>query len=817
MKSAFWLAGLVFFSGTTLMAQEGYRLPPQAIVDVIDAQPTPGVSFSSDGNWMLITERNAMPSIADVSRRMLRLAGMRIDPVANGPFNVTFFNGLQLRKSSDPASAIRIPLAPDSRIAGFSWSHRCDALVYARVTGAGTELWLVRTSDPAQPVRLSDRLSSVGGFVDWAPDGKSLLCRLVPAERGPEPPAPEVPTGPNVQESVGNVSPVRTYQDMLTCDYDEQLFEHYATSQLAIVGLDGTVTPVGKPAMIFDAGFAPDGQHLLVNITKRPFSRIMTAGSFPQSTEVWNTAGKLDYAVVDAPMAENIPIEGVPVWRRSIEWRPDQPATLVWAEALDGGDPRNKVPARDKLMSLAAPFTAEPVELCRVEHRYMGTSWIKSPAQMLCAEYDRDRRWFRTKVYNATDFSQPPTVLFDRSFRDRYADPGNPVSKPDANGFPFVVCAEGQIWLAGEGASPEGDFPFFDRMDLATRVSTRLWRCEPGQYERVAGCFTGPDGKPERFVTSHESPTEPPNYRSRSMDGAVTANLTSFPDPQPSIRGIQKQLVTYQRADGVPLSATMYLPADWKPGQRLPLFIWAYPLEFNDVATAGQVSGSPHTFTEISGISHLALVLAGYAVMDEATMPVIGDPETANDTFVEQITGAAQAAIDHAVGMGVADRHRVAVGGHSYGAFMTANLLAHSSLFRAGIARSGAYNRTLTPFGFQAERRPYWEAREVYEKLSPFTWANQIRTPLLLIHGEADNNPGTFPIQSDRLYQAVKGNGGTVRLVTLPFESHGYRARESVLHTQAEMLEWLDRFVRNAEPVSPDPAASSAPAPSGTR
>ncbi len=803
------------------MAQEGYRLPPQAMVDVIDAQPAPGVSFSSDGNWMLITERDALPSIADVSRRMLRLAGMRIDPVANGPFNTSFINGLQLRASADPASAVRIPLPAGAKVAGMSWSHRCDAFVFANVTANGTELWLVRTSDPLKPVRLADQLSSVGGFVDWAPDGQSLVCRLVPHDRGAEPPEPAVPTGPNVQESVGNTSPVRTFQDLLASDHDERLFEYYATSQLVMAGLDGTIRTIGDKAMVMDAGFSPDGQRLLVSVMKRPFSRLMTAGSFPQSTEVWGLDGKKIYTVVDAPMAENIPIEGVPVWRRSVEWRPDQPAALIWAEALDGGDPRTKVPARDKLITLAAPFSGDPAELCQVEHRFMGTSWIKSPPQMLCAEYDRDRRWMRTKLYSATDFSQPASVIFDRSIRDRYGDPGNPVSRADENGFPFVIHADGCIWLSGGGASPDGDLPFFDRMNLATRETARIWRCEKGSYERTVACFLNQAGRPDRFVTSFEDPVTPPNYRARGMDGKLSGMLTDFPDPQPSIRGIQKQLVTYQRGDGVPLSATMYLPADWKPGQRLPLLVWAYPLEFNDAATAGQVSGSPWTFTEISGISHLALVLAGYAVMDDATMPVIGEPEKANDTFVEQITGAAQAAIDHAVGMGVADRHRVAVGGHSYGAFMTANLLAHSSLFQAGIARSGAYNRTLTPFGFQAERRPYWEAREVYEKVSPFTWANQIRTPLLLIHGEADNNPGTFPIQSDRMYQAVKGHGGTVRLVTLPFESHGYRARESVLHTQAEMLEWLDRFVRNAQPASGQPVdiqpADSAPDPSGAK
>jgi dipeptidyl aminopeptidase/acylaminoacyl peptidase len=314
-----------------------------------------------------------------------------------------------------------------------------------------------------------------------------------------------------------------------------------------------------------------------------------------------------------------------------------------------------------------------------------------------------------------------------------------------------------------------------------------------------------------QIITRSETPTDPPNYFLRELATGSRSALTSFADPTPQIRGIKKEIVKYKRADGVDLSATLYLPEDHQPGQQLPLIVWAYPLEFNDPSTAGQISSSPWTFTRMSGITHLTLVTQGYAIMDAATMPVIGDPETMNDSFVQQIVSSAQAAIDKAVEMGVADRNRVGVGGHSYGAFMTANLMAHCDLFKAGVARSGAYNRTLTPFGFQAERRPLWEAKDVYLKLSPFLYANQINEPLLLIHGEEDNNPGTFPIQSQRLFQAIKGNGGTTRLVMLPFESHGYVARESVLHTQAEMLAWFDRFVKNASQGS----GSSASDPPG--
>jgi dipeptidyl aminopeptidase/acylaminoacyl peptidase len=279
--------------------------------------------------------------------------------------------------------------------------------------------------------------------------------------------------------------------------------------------------------------------------------------------------------------------------------------------------------------------------------------------------------------------------------------------------------------------------------------------------------------------------------------------LTHFPDPAPQLRSITKQLVTYKRADGVPLSFTLYLPANYKKGERLPTIVWAYPLEFSDAGTAGQVSGSPSHFTTIGGISQLFLVTQGYAVLDDATMPVIGDPETMNNTYVEQIVASAKAAIDKAVEMGVADRDRIGVGGHSYGAFMTANLLAHSDLFRAGVARSGAYNRTLTPFGFQSERRTLWEAPEMYMKVSPFMHADKIKHPILLIHGMADDNSGTFPIQSERLYQAIKCNGGIVRYVQLPYEAHGYLARESTEHTLYEMVSWFDKWVKNASASAP--------------
>ena len=294
-----------------------------------------------------------------------------------------------------------------------------------------------------------------------------------------------------------------------------------------------------------------------------------------------------------------------------------------------------------------------------------------------------------------------------------------------------------------------------------------------------------------------ETKSTPPATLVRSVTDGRRVTLTTSVDPAPQISAAKKELITYSRADGVQLSATLYTPAGWTPDKgRLPVIFWAYPREFVDPNAAGQVSGSPQKFTAVNGPTHLLLLTQGYAILDDPSMPIVGPGETANDTYIEQLVASAKAAVDKVVAMGVADPNRIVAGGHSYGAFMTANLLAHSDLFRAGIARSGAYNRTLTPFGFQNEQRTFWDVPQIYSRMSPFNHANLIKEPVLLIHGEADDNSGTFPIQSERFYVALKGHGATVRYVTLPNEAHGYAARESVLHTVAEMLNWANEWTR---------------------
>jgi dipeptidyl aminopeptidase/acylaminoacyl peptidase len=603
-----------------------------------------------------------------------------------------------------------------------------------------------------------------------------------------------VPVGPLVEETAGKASQMATFQDLLRTPHDEAVFEHFAQGQLLVVDpASGQATALGSPGLVADVDPSPDGRYLLVHRGKRPFSTRVPFSYFARTVEVWDATGKPVATIADLPVSDEIPRQGVPTGPREIAWQPLVPATLLWLEALDGGDPTKKVPHRERVMTLAAPFAVASSEVARLRQRFDVLRWTGRPGVALVTEYDRDRRWITTSL---VDLAAPasPKVLFDLSANDAYGDPGEPVMETRPSGERVAVQDGDAIYLAGDGASDSGDRPFLDRFSLATLKPERLFRCAEDRSERFLA-FTGPS-RAQALVRS-ESKTDPPNLYVVDLASGARRKLTDYRDPTPELTRVTKELVKYARKDGVPLSGTLYLPPGYTPGTRLPALVWAYPLEYSDSATAGQVRGSTHTFPRVTGASPLAFLTQGYAVLMDATMPVVGDPETMNDTYVEQVTLAAEAAIDALDAKGVVDRRRVVVGGHSYGAFMTANLLAHTDLFAAGLARSGAYNRTLTPFGFQSERRSFWEVPELYLRVSPFTYAHKINEPILLIHGEADNNSGTFPIQSERLFQGLRGNGATARYVVLPHESHGYRARESVLHTLAEMIEWADRWAKN--------------------
>jgi dipeptidyl aminopeptidase/acylaminoacyl peptidase len=777
------------------LSETAYRLPPKEITQVIDTAPTPEVVVSPARDAMLLAEYEGYPPIAFVSQPMLRLAGLRIAPQTSSRQRLRRFTGLSIRRL-DGSPPRRVALPEGAKIGLPVWSHDGKRLAFTRDVADGVELW---TADAATgkaeavgSVRLNDVL---GRSFSWMSDNRRLLAWLVPPGRGVAPESPRVPAGPVVQETAGKVSQMATFEDLLKDAHDEDLFQYYATAQLALVdAASGTVTPVGKPGMYLSAEFCPDERYLLVTRLKKPFSYRVPYFLFARTVEVLDPAGQSIRTVADLPISDEIPRQGVPSGPRAVDWQPLRPATLVWVEALDGGDPLKKVPNRERVMRLAAPFPESPAEVLRVKHRFNSLVWTAKPDEALLAEYDRDRRWRTVSLVSFAASATAPKVLFDLSANDAYKDPGTPVFDRRPDGQRVLLQDGDAIYLAGSGATESGNRPFLDRMDLKTLKTERLFRCGEKGYEQFVSFAGASRGS---ILVRSESKTEAPNFFIVDVKSGRRKRVTDFPDTTPQVTRMSKDLIRYSRKDGVALSGTLYLPPDYKPGTRLPLLLWAYPLEYSDADTAGQVRGSSQTFTRLNGPTPIFFALHGYAVLNDATMPVVGDPETVNNTYIEQITDSARAAIEKLDSMGVIDPKRVCVAGHSYGAFMTANLLAHSDLFAAGIARSGAYNRSLTPFGFQTERRSYWEATDLYTKISPFTHANRIKQPILLIHGEADDNSGTFPIQSERLFEAIRGNGGTARLVLLPNEAHGYRARESILHTLAEMFDWADRYVKN--------------------
>jgi len=785
----------------------GYQMPPAVLADMIDAPPTPGVALSPDQEWLLLLERPGLPPIAEVAEPELRLAGLRINPRSNGPSREWSLDGLRLQRLRDGKEIAVTGLPDGARITGVSWSPDGDRFAWVASIDESLSLWYADLAD-GRARRVTPeglRLNGVYGRpYDWLRDGESFVIRAIPDGRGGPPVEPYVPTGPVVQENLGKKAPARTLQDLLQNPYDEALYEYYATAQLHTITLGGKAAQVGEPAIVRAMDPSPDGRWLLVQTVQRPYSYSLQEDSFPRRIEVWDLKDREPaHLVADLPLQDQVPMSfgSVPTGPRSVQWRGDVAAELVWTEALDGGDGGAEAQWRDQVYTLRAPFRGEPEPLIRLAQRYGGMMFGHDELAFVVSWWWTTRN---LRVWHVApgDRGQEPRLVQERSFQDRYADPGQPLMHRGKYGRQVMLTAgDGfTLFLRGDGASPEGDRPFLDRWNVRTDATERLFRSEAPYYENPIDLL---DDEGRRLLTRRESQTEPPNYFVRDLQDGSLAQKTDFPDPTPQLAGMSKELITYERADGVQLSGTLYLPAgyDQERDGPLPVLMWAYPNEFKSAQDAGQVTDSPYRFTRVGWWSPVLFVTRGYAVLDDPTMPIIGEgDEEPNDTFVEQLVASAQAAVDELARRGVGDPDRMAIGGHSYGAFMTANLLAHSDLFRTGLPRSGAYNRTLTPFGFQAEERSLWEAPEIYMTMSPFMHADKIDEPILLVHGQADNNAGTYPMQSERMYDALKGHGAVARLVMLPHESHGYRARESIMHLLWESDRWLEEHVKNAGP-----------------
>ncbi len=811
-------------SPASAAAASAYNQPPKEILDVMRAPPPPSPSLSPTRDKLMLITMDEYPSIAKVGTPFLRLAGVRIEPGNHSQHDTPGGYGIP-----PCVSAIDLVQVADGRQVKVKlpagacprrpvWSADGQRFAFENISSEAVELWVGDAKTGAVRRLPGVRLNQMfGDQVQWMPDQKTLLVKLVPARKAPPPEAPGA-AGPGIQESIGATGQSSTYEnrDTLRNRYDEELFNYYGTSQLALVdAASGKVTPVGKPGMYEELDVAPDGRHAVVVEIRTPYSYVTTFDRFPKQIDIWdlskgksNGANPVVHEIAALPLADRVPNRGVPTGPRNFSWRPTEAATLVWAEALDGGNPNVQAAERDKLMMLKAPFTAAPVEISRTEQRFGGLAWSEQPGVALLSDYDVNRKWVRTWQINVDDAQNSRRLIWDMSSDEKYADPGRPVRRQLANGFPVIRVDGDTIFLSGTGSSPDGDRPFLDKFNLKTRQTERLFRSSKTSYEQFIG-FAGNDTG--RLLTWYQSATETPNAFVRTLGASTTAAagepgyasssaaLTHLLDPTPQVREIKKRLVKYKRADGIELSFTLYTPPGYKEGTRLPTILNAYPLDYADASKAGQTTGSQATFTRLR--QYRLLLLSGYAIIDSAAFPIVGDPRKAYDTYTEQLVANAKAAVDEAVRLGVTDPDRIGVTGHSHGALMTANLLAHSNLFKAGVATSGSYNKSLTPFGFQNERRSVWEAPDVYTKASTFFYADKLKTPLLLVHGADDANPGTTPLQSVKLYEAIRGNGGVTRLVMLPHEPHWYAARESNEQLVYEMLRWFDKYVKNAAPA----------------
>lgn len=798
MKS--YYLSLLLIGGLTIgsyaQSSSTYQLPPKSIADLVDAPSTPTVRFNKNGNLMLILQAPGFASIEQVAQPVIGIAGIKVNPANNSTEGEgsPLYNSLILKdvKSGKELTLSGLPANP--KLTNITWNPEGDHFAFTNNTLQGVELWLADTKNlNAKKITESLLNDAFGRTLQWHPDGKRILVQTVLAERGNKPVQNIVPTGPVIQENLGVVTPSRTYQNLLQNAYDEQVMEHFLTSQLLEISIEGQSRKIGTPAIYRSAAYSPDGNYLMVQTVQKPYSYLVPIYSFPYTTTILDGNGALVKQLHSAPLADKLPtgFDAVLTGPRSFEWRADAPATITWAEAQDKGNPNIQAAVRDAVFTLKAPFTGNANKLFSMPLRYRGITWGNKDYAIVTEIWRKDRRSILTLINPET--GKVVKQIADRSSEDTYTDHGDFVLGK-GRALLFDKGTQPVVFTEGAGASPQGDRPFIMKWNLLTNKKDTLFKSKAPFYEEPV--FFNNTGV---VYISRESTEAAPNIFSVNLKSKKAQALTNFADPYPGMKGVQKTLLAYPRKDGIKLSATLYVPADFKKGDApLPVLVWAYPREFKTLAAAGQVKGSPYRFTRLAFRSPVFWVTRGYAVLDQADMPIVGEgKEEPNDTFLKQIEDNATALIDHVVDMGVADRNRIAVGGHSYGAFMTANLLAHTKLFAAGIARSGAYNRTLTPFGFQAEARTYWQAMDVYHKMSPFNYADKIKTPLLITHGIDDDNSGTFPIQSERLYSAIKGHGGTVRLVMLPKEFHGYRSRESVMHTFYEQDAWLEKYVKN--------------------
>ena len=799
MKKVLTLVSFTFFCFFA-KAQEStnYQKPAKEVADLLLAPPTPTISIDGKAQYMLVMERSFYPIVEELGQPEFKIAGIRINPNNFSLSRQNFIKQLSL-KNLVTGKMISIAGLPNNLSAlNPTWNPSENKIAFYNITATAVDVWVIdiKTSTCSKINKNAANIVLSSSLI-WLDDA-TVLYKINTHTAAQMSKKPITPKGPTIQESLGKVAPSVTYQDLIKSPYDEYVFEYLATAQL-VKNNAGVETKIGAPAIISSIDLSPDKKYFLTRTINKPFSYLVTVYGFATTVNVTDLNGKIVKTIADLASAETTPsgYDNVQNVARAFDWKDDEAATIIYALPLDSGIMKKNVPFHDVVMALAAPFTGSPKELFKTTTRYSRTVWGNEQIALV-TEMLRSKQQYKVSRYDASNNTL--TTLYQGNMTDAYNNPGTPVTtKNKYNRDVIAMTNNGQSILMNNitGASPKGDLPYLASFDLTTKANTILWRCSEDNYEMVMDVL---DINNLKVITRRETEKEVPNYYIRSIKDNSKNAITNFTNPYTSMEGVTKEKIKYKRKDGVDLTGDLYLPKGYdkvKDGP-LPTLIWAYPREFTNAADASQIRGNQHKFTLLSWGSPVFYVTQGYAIFDNAEMPIVASApdKKPNDDFVNQLILNATAAIDKLVDLGVGDRSKMAVGGHSYGAFMTVNLLAHCNLFKAGIARSGAYNRTLTPFGFQNEERTFWQAKDLYLSMSPFAFADKIKTPLLMTHGEMDDNTGTYPINSERLYAAIKGHGGTARFVYLPYEAHGYKGKENVLHLLWEQGRWLDKYLK---------------------
>ena len=802
MYRIFYLSLLIILARIIAQENLNYQQPPNEILNLVDVKLPPRVLMDENKKYMVCIYRDAFKTIKELSEKEMRLAGLRINPKTNIGSRTNYYIDIKianLRRKKTVLRRVRgLPTEP--RLANFIWSPDQTSIAFTNTTFHGVELWVLNViGGVVKKLTDANVNANLGDAVNWYQDGKSLLVKLVPGNREEITDSENViPIGPRISSNDGKKAQNRTYQDLLKNRIDEHNFEQLALSEIHKVNLYGKKTLWQESDMYRNISFSPNGEFVMVTKIQKPFSYLVPYSRFPSKTIIYTKSGDTVRTLVEVPLIEDLPkgFMAVRKGKRNFSWRNDKPSSVYYSIALDEGDPENKVSFRDEIFQLDAPFQGAPLSLIKTENRYYKILWCNDSIAV-ANDYWWNNRNTKSYLFNPLNPSDEPQIISDRNYQDRYSDPGNFVENRNQYGRYVLALKNGKIFFLGDGFTEQGQFPFLDQLNINTLEKKRLYESE--YTDRMETLQRYDIGKDELLVRI-QSPTDYPNYYFRYLDKNKLDQITQFDNPFKGLQNVYKDVIKYKREDGLDLSATLYLPADYNQNikEKLPMIMWAYPREFKDRSSASQTTQNPNKFTYPYWGSPIYWLTKGYAILDNVSFPILGiEDNEPNDDFRNQLVANAKAAIDAVDSMGFINKERVAIGGHSYGAFMVANLLSHSNLFAAGIARSGAYNRTLTPFGFQSEERNYWEAPEIYYQMSPFMHADKIKTPILLIHGEADNNSGTYPLQSERYFNALKGLGVTTRLVILPKESHGYRAKESILHLLWEQDQWLDKYVKN--------------------